>query len=242
MEIRLPYISSIYVNPLTRLLAGISVTVFLLLSLNPYRSAICAILLLVLSGLDKQCLYFLLSVTLVSGLTFISALLYAKPTGLTYAKFSVFDATIVQITDGSLYLSTSLFARMIAFGVISLLVFYRINFTALADGFVQLLRVPRKLVFSTLSGLRTCLLIGRDCRNIRYMCALRGVSFFSRGVMPLFVSAMRRGYWLSIVLKLRGIEALAKTHARSAHLGVNDLMFFCACIAIMVVSHSVSVG
>lgn len=82
--------------------------------------------------------------------SFVSVALYGKTSGTVLANLG----GIIVISQGSLYLALATFLRVAAIAVPGVILALGLDPTDLADGLVQILRLPQRFVYGGLAGMR----------------------------------------------------------------------------------------
>ncbi|OAN33510.1 ABC transporter [Plantibacter sp. H53] len=235
------------VNPVTKVLAVLILSVPLLLTID-WVSASTAVLLEVmlfpLSGLRFTALLKrALPVLVFAPIGGISMLLYAKPGGTEYLSLG-----FVRVTDNSIELAVAVTIRVLALGLPTILLFARVDPTDLADGLSQIAKLPSRFVLGILAGARMLGLFIDDWRSLALARRARGLG--DRGVVRRFASmafvllvfAIRRGSKLATAMEARGFGApIERTWARPSRLGRADLIAVLVTIVIMALALSTAV-
>ena len=90
--------------------------------------------------------------------SFVSVALYGKTSGTVLANLG----GIIVISQGSLYLALATFLRVAAIAVPGVILALGLDPTDLADGLVQILRLPQRFVYGGLAGMRMFTLLQDD--------------------------------------------------------------------------------
>lgn len=196
-------------NPVTRIVLALTLTLPLLLTLDVVSGAVALGLSLSAALIVGYRPGFILRrtwpVLLAAPLASVSMALYGRPSGHVYLEWF-----LIRVTDGSLMLAEAVFLRVLALGVPSILLFSGIDPTDMADGLAQVWRLPARFVLGTLAGFR---LIGEmlaDWRMLGLARRARGLGdtgalkrFFTMA-FALLVLAIRRGSKLATAMESRG--------------------------------------
>ena len=138
--------------------------------------------------------------------SFVSVALYGKTSGTVLANLG----GIIVISQGSLYLALATFLRVAAIAVPGVILALGLDPTDLADGLVQILRLPQRFVYGGLAGMR----------------------MFTQAFSLLVVS-IRRGTKLATAMEARGFGSDApRSQARESKLHAVDWLFYAICIAV----------
>ncbi|KQQ51485.1 energy-coupling factor transporter transmembrane protein EcfT [Plantibacter sp. Leaf314] len=235
------------VNPVTKVLAVLILSVPLLLTID-WVSATAAVLLemalLPLSGLRlSPFLKRSIPVLVFAPIGGISMLLYAKPGGTEYLSLG-----FVRVTDNSIELAVAVTIRVLALGLPTILLFARVDPTDLGDGLSQIAKLPSRFVLGILAGARMLGLFIDDWRSLALARRARGlgdrgaVRRFASMAFVLLVFAIRRGSKLATAMEARGFGApVERTWARPSRLGVIDFVAVLVAVAIMAVALSTAV-
>jgi len=235
------------VNPVTKVLAVLILSVPLLLTIDWVSATVAVILeaaLFPLAGL--RLLTFLkraLPVLVFAPIGGISMLLYAKPGGTEYWSLG-----FMRVTDNSVELAVAVTIRVLALGLPTILLFSRVDPTDLADGLSQIAKLPSRFVLGILAGARMLGLFIEDWRTMALARRARGLG--DRGAVRRFVSmafvllvfAIRRGSKLATAMEARGFGSrIERTWARPSTLGWVDLVAVVVTVAIMAVALSAAI-
>lgn len=119
--------------------------------------------------------------------SFVSVALYGKTSGTVLANLG----GIIVISQGSLYLALATFLRVAAIAVPGVILALGLDPTDLADGLVQILRLPQRFVYGGLAGMRMFTLLQDDWRALGQSRRSRGLGdgstikrVFSQGIQP----------------------------------------------------------
>ena len=121
--------------------------------------------------------------------------------------------------------------------------------TDLADGLVQILRLPQRFVYGGLAGMRMFTLLQDDWRALGQSRRSRGLGdgstikrVFSQAFSLLVVS-IRRGTKLATAMEARGFGSSApRSQARISRLKPIDWIFYVICLAVPLASIGVAIG
>lgn len=236
------------VNPITKLAATLVLTVTLLLSIDPVSAGVtlgATLVLLPFAGLDPRQLWVRLWPILVAAaIGSFATLLYGRPSGTMYVEWG-----ILRVSDGSIDLALSIFLRVLAIAVPSVVLFATTDPTDLADGLAQILRLPARFVVGGLAGLRLVGLLIEDWRELSLARRARGVAdtgrirrFFGQA-FALFVLAIRRGTKLATAMEARGFGATGqRTWARPSRLHPRDGVLLAIAVVIAAASVTAAVA
>ena len=136
---------------------------------------------------------------------------------------------IIVISQGSLYLALATFLRVAAIAVPGVILALGLDPTDLADGLVQILRLPQRFVYGGLAGMRMFTLLQDDWRALGQSRRSRGLGdgstikrVFSQAFSLLVVS-IRRGTKLATAMEARGFGSDApRSQARESKLHAVD--------------------
>lgn len=167
--------------------------------------------------------------------SFVSVALYGKTSGTVLANLG----GIIVISQGSLYLALATFLRVAAIAVPGVILALGLDPTDLADGLVQILRLPQRFVYGGLAGMRMFTLLQDDWRALGQSRRSRGLGdgstikrVFSQAFSLLVVS-IRRGTKLATAMEARGFGSDApRSQARESKLHAVDWLFYTICIAV----------
>lgn len=216
------------VNPATKILLALLLSIPLLASIDPVSAATAIILQLAcipLTGLGIRTVALrMLPVMLLAPVAGVSMLLYAEPGGQVHWTF-----WYATISDDSIALAVAVGLRVLALALPTILLFGRTDPTELAAALAQIVRLPARFVLGVLAGTRTLGLFIDDWRSMGLARRARGVgdrgavrSFFSMAFV-LLVFAVRRGTKLATAMEARGFGSSAtRTWARRSTLHPRD--------------------
>lgn len=238
------------INPVTKLVATLVVSVTLLLSIDPVSAAVtlgATLLLLAFSRLRAREVWLRVWPIAVAALIGGAAtVLYGRASGAVF-----FEWGLVRVSEGSLSLAAAIVLRVLAIALPSVVLFITTDPTDLADGLAQLLRLPARFVLGALAGLRLVGLLVDDWRELALARRARGVADRGRirrflgQAFALFVLSIRRGTKLATAMEARGFGSDApRTWARPSRLGWRDavLVALAAVIAAASVTAAVLAG
>lgn len=216
------------VNPATKILLALLLSIPLLASIDPVSGGAAIVLQLMcipLTGLGmRTVLLRLLPILLLAPVAGISMLLYAEPGGQIHWTFG-----FATISDDSIALAFAVSLRVIALALPTILLFGRTDPTELAAALAQIVRLPTRFVLGVLAGTRTLGLFLDDWRTMGLARRARGVGdrgalrrFFSMAFV-LLVFAVRRGTKLAMAMEARGFGAPGpRTWAHTSRLSGRD--------------------
>lgn len=238
------------VNPVAKLAAAGILSITLLLSIDPVSAGVtlaATLVLLPFAGLRWRPLWLRMWPIAVGALIASAAtVLYGRPDGEIHLEWG-----ILRVSDGSIDLALSIFLRVLAIALPSVILFATTDPTDLADGLAQILRLPARFVVGALAGLRLVGLLVEDWRELSLARRARGVADagrlrrFAGQAFALFVLAIRRGTKLATAMEARGFDAVGpRTWARPSRLRRRDagLVALAAAIAAASVSAAIAAG
>lgn len=218
------------VNPATKILMVLALTIPLFFSLDWVSSATALalelLILVPLAGVGFATVAKRMAPLLILGpLTSISILLYARPSEEIFWHWG-----LITISQGSVTFAIAVCVRILAITLPIIVLFARVDSTEMADALAQVLHLPTRFVLAALAGTRTMGLFVDDWRQMQLARRARGVGdegrfrqFFSMAFV-LLVFAVRRGSDLATAMEARGFGALGKrTWARESRLHWIDL-------------------
>lgn len=236
------------VNPVTKLVLAVLLSVPLLASIDVTSAAAAIVLQLAclpLTGLavatvSKR----LLPIVVFAPIAGVSMLLYAQPGGQVHWSF-----WYATISDDSIALAIAVSLRVVALGLPTILLFGRTDPTELADALAQVAKLPARFVLGVLAGTRTLGLFLDDWRSMGLARRARGVGdsgalrrFFSMAFV-LLVFAVRRGTKLAMAMEARGFgSGIARTWARPSHVGPRDLVALLGGVVIIALALTAAVA
>jgi len=230
------------VNPVAKLAAALIMSVTLLMSIDPVSAGVtlaATLVLLPFAGLTARQLWLRLwPIVVGAGIAAIATVLYGRPSGTMYVEWG-----ILRISDGSIDLALSIFLRVLAIAVPSVVLFATTDPTDLADGLAQILKLPARFVIGALAGLRLVGLLIEDWRELSLARRARGVADAGRirrlagQSFALLVLAIRRGTKLATAMEARGFGGSGpRTWARPSRLRWRDAGIVAIAIAIAAAS------
>jgi len=220
------------VNPVAKLLAAVVLAVALLLSIDWVSAGTALMLeavLLPFAGLSARQLLARTAPLWVAAPTSVVAIaLYGRDDGA-----AVFDLGLLSVTEGSLALAGAIGLRILAVGVLGIVLFATTDPTDLADGLGQVLRLPSRFVLGGLAGLRLVGLFMDDWRQLALARRARGVADsggpigamtrFGQQAFSLLVLSVRRGSKLATAMEAKGFGSdTPRTWARPSSFGPRD--------------------
>jgi energy-coupling factor transport system permease protein len=238
------------VNPVTRIVLALLLSVPLLASIDVTSSLVAIALQLVcipLTGLAvATVLMRMLPILVFAPVAGVSMLLYAEPGGTVYWSF-----WYATISDDSIALAVAVCLRVLALALPTILLFGRTDPTELADALAQVAKLPSRFVLSVLAGTRTLGLFLDDWRSMQLARRARGVGdtgavrrFLSMAFV-LLVFAVRRGTKLAMAMEARGFgSGIPRTWSRPSRLHARDAVALAGGLAIMAaaIGAAVAVG
>lgn len=217
-------------NPLTRLVMAILVSIPALLSLD-YVSASTLFAAMIVIFLICQVrpieLYTrCIPLLLVAPIGAISMLLYGRSGGTVYFTFG-----IMTISSQSIDMAIAVFLRILVLGMAAVIILGGANATHMADGLAQLAHLPARFVLGVLAGVRMVGLFTDDWRTMTLARRARGLGDtgrlrrFMTMSFALLVFAIRRGSKLATTMEARGFGSnTPRTWARASRLSWADLV------------------
>ncbi|MCZ2401866.1 energy-coupling factor transporter transmembrane protein EcfT [Paenarthrobacter sp. Z7-10] len=220
-------------NPLSKLGAGLALTIGLLLTVDWVSASVallCELALLPLAGLAPRVLlgrgWPILAAALVGG--YGSALLAPK-TGAVLLEWGP-----LLLTEGSLQSGVAIALRGIAIALPGVLLLASTDPTDLADALAQRLRLPHRFVLGALAAMRLVGLLVEEWQNLGMARRARGAGS-SGGVlgrfrsslgqaMALLVQAIRRASRLAVTMEAKGFGAGPRTWARRSEFSARDAL------------------
>lgn len=176
--------------------------------------------------------------------SFISVFLYGRVSG-----HILWSAGWIVISEGSCRLAAATAIRVTAIAVPGVILALGLDPTDLADGLVEILHFSPRFVYGGLAGLRMFTLLEDDWRALGLSHRSRGLgdgNAVSRAISQAFgllVLSIRRATRLATAMEARGFGSPApRSQARISKLGPMDWVFYAICIAIPLVSLSVSIA
>lgn len=236
------------VNPATKILLALILSIPLLASIDPISAATAIVLQLLcipLTGLGvRTVLLRLLPIVLLAPVAGVSMLLYAEPGGQVYWTF-----WYATISDDSIALAVAVSLRVLALALPTILLFGRTDPTELAAALAQIVRLPARFVLGVLAGTRTLGLFLDDWRSMHLARRARGLGdrgavrrFFSMAFV-LLVFAVRRGTKLATAMEARGFGApVERTWAHRSRLHPRDGVAVAAAVLLIAVALAAAVA
>lgn len=174
---------------------------------------------------------------------FITIVLYGRTSGTVY-----FSWAAIVVSEGSLYLATATFLRVAAIAVPSVMFMLGLDPTDLADGLVQILRLPSRFVYGALAGMRMFTLLQEDWRALGLSRRSRGlgdgnafVRMFAQA-FGLLVLSIRRATKLATAMEARGFGgSTERSQARVSRLHTIDWVSYVVSLVIPLVAVTIAV-
>ena len=174
---------------------------------------------------------------------FITIVLYGRTSGTVY-----FSWAAIVVSEGSLYLATATFLRVAAIAVPSVMFMLGLDPTDLADGLVQILRLPSRFVYGALAGMRMFTLLQEDWRALGLSRRSRGlgdgnafVRMFAQA-FGLLVLSIRRATKLATAMEARGFGGSAeRSQARVSRLHTIDWVSYVVSLVIPLAAVTIAV-
>ncbi len=235
------------VNPATKIVLALILSVPLLASIDPVSAAVAIALQLLcipLTGLPvRTVLRRLAPILLLAPVAGLSMLLYAEPGGRVYWSF-----WYATISDASLALALAVSLRVIALALPTIILFGRTDPTELASALAQVAHFPSRFVLGVLAGTRTLGLFIDDWHSMSLARRARGLGdrgairrFFSMAFV-LLVFAVRRGTKLAVAMEARGFGApVTRTWARASSLHARDAVAVVGAVAVIALALAAAV-
>lgn len=235
------------VNPATKILLALILSIPLLASIDPVSAAAAISLQLLcipLTGLGaRTVLLRLLPIALLAPVAGVSMLLYAQPGGQVYWTF-----WYATISDDSIALAVAVGLRVLALALPTILLFGRTDPTELAAALAQIVHLPARFVLGVLAGTRTLGLFLDDWRSMSLARRARGLGdhgavrrFFSMSFV-LLVFAVRRGTKLAMAMEARGFGSTGeRTWARTSRLHRRDAVAVLGAVAVIALALAAAV-
>lgn len=158
---------------------------------------------------------------------------------------TLIDLGAVRITDGSMMLAAAIALRVLAVALPGVVLFATTDPTDLADGMIQLLKLPARFVLGALAALRLVGLLIDDwqalamARRARGVGGGIGVKRLAGQAFALLVMSLRRGSKLATAMEARGFGTDApRTSARVSTFAARDAVL----VAVAAVIAAVAVG
>ena len=230
------------INPVARLLASVLLATVLLISVDVVTAAVAlALEILAIAALrvDVHAVFRFTWVILVAApLSGLTAILYGSTSGTVYAQW-----WWVTISQGSMTLGLAMTLRGLSIAVPSLVMFYAIDPTDLADGLEQILRLPSRFVVGGLAGMRLFGLLVEDWRALGASLRSRGLGDAGRlrrlasQSFALLVLSIRRATKLSTAMEARAFGGRQqRTWARRSRMGRPEWVLLGACAGIAAIA------
>lgn len=230
------------VNPVIQALGLVFMTIPLVCTLDwvsPTVALVLEIFLLPFLRLKPRQILARISILLsIAPITAISLLLYGDPGGQTFWQWGP-----ILISENSVALAISIALRVVAIGMPSVLVLSKLDPLAMADGMTQVLKMPTKLVFSSVAGLRMAALMRDDWFALQRARRSRGISdrnplkAFLRNAFAMLVFALQRADTLSLTMEARGLGSdQVRTNARESTVSKADAIMLGICILVPVIA------
>ena len=174
---------------------------------------------------------------------FITIVLYGRTSGTVY-----FSWAAIVVSEGSLYLATATFLRVAAIAVPSVMFMLGLDPTDLADGLVQILRLPSRFVYGALAGMRMFTLLQEDWRALGLSRRSRGlgdgnafVRMFAQA-FGLLVLSIRRATKLATAMEARGFGgSTERSQARVSRLHTIDWASYVVSLVIPLAAVTIAV-
>ncbi|KAA8829238.1 energy-coupling factor transporter transmembrane protein EcfT [Bifidobacterium myosotis] len=174
---------------------------------------------------------------------FITIVLYGRTSGTVY-----FSWAAIVVSEGSLYLATATFLRVAAIAVPSVMFMLGLDPTDLADGLVQILRLPSRFVYGALAGMRMFTLLQEDWRALGLSRRSRGlgdgnafVRMFAQA-FGLLVLSIRRATKLATAMEARGFGgSTERSQARVSRLHTIDWVSYVVSLVIPLAAVTIAV-
>lgn len=232
-------------NPLSKLGAGMMITIALLLTVDVVSASIALVLeiaVLPLAGLSARMLLMrgwpILAAALVGG--YGSALLAPKTGDL------LLSLGPVVFTTGSVGAGVAIALRGLAIALPGLMVLACTDPTDLADALAQKLRLPHRFVLGALAAMRLVGLLVAEWQTLGMARRARGVGsnagFLGRlgasagQAMALLIQAIRRASRLAVTMEAKGFGAGPRSWARESTFNRRDLWVAAGGVLICAVS------
>lgn len=236
------------VNPATRLLMVLIMSLPLMLSVDWLSSTVAIVLelaLVPLAGLRyRRLLLRMLPVLIFAPFAGLSVLLYSKPQGSV-----VWEWGLITVSEGSIDLAMAVCVRVLAMVLPIIVLFAGVEATAMADALAQIVRLPSRFVLGALAGLRTLGSFLEDWRQMELARRARGVGDggrirrYASMSFVLLVFAVRRGSTLAIAMEARGFGAPApRTWSRVSRLSRADAVAVAGAVLVMAIAAGVSIA
>ncbi|HXD61090.1 MAG TPA: energy-coupling factor transporter transmembrane component T [Lacisediminihabitans sp.] len=238
------------INPVAKLLAAVTLSVALLLSIDWISAAVALVLeavLLFWGGLGlRQLAVRTAPLWIAAPLAGVTTVLYGRDEGAALWQFG-----FVSVTEGSLTLGVAIALRILAIGLPGIVLFATTDPTDLADGLSQVLRLPARFVLGGLAALRLVGVLIEDWRQLAFARRARGVGDsgrirrFGGQAFALLVIAVRRGSKLATAMEAKGFGSdIPRSWARPSPFGARELLMIGigGAIAAVAIAVAVSLG
>jgi len=219
-------------NPLSKLAAGLFLTLGLLLTVDWASASValaCELAILPLAGLSLRTLlrrgWPILAAAVVGG---YGTALLAPKTGAV-----LLDWGPLLFTEGSLESGLAIVLRGIAIALPGIVLLASTDPTDLADALAQNLKLPHRFVLGALAAMRLVGLLIEEWQTLGMARRARGVGSNAGWVgrlsaslgqcMALLVQAVRRATRLATTMEARGFGGQQRTWARESRLGIIDV-------------------
>jgi energy-coupling factor transport system permease protein len=239
-------------NPVSKLLAALTISIALMLSIDWVSATVALLLeavLLPFAGLaGRQFWLRTASVWIAAPMAGLATVLYGEDGGATLWQWG-----FVSITDGSVGLGAAIGLRVLAIGLPGVVLFATTDPTDLADGLAQVLRLPARFVLGGLAGLRLVGLFIDDWRALGMARRARGVGDGDGPIgmlkrllsqaFALLVLSVRRGSKLATAMEAKGFGSdVRRSWARPSRLASPDLVMIALGLAIAAAAIAVAVA
>lgn len=214
-------------NPVTRILLAVVLSLPLLLTLDWLSATIAVVVVVALATAAGMKLGWLIRrawwLAPVALLTAIPMALYGSVGGQVYARW-----WLITISENSVRLATALAARVFALALPSLILFAGLEATRVADALVQVAHLPARFVYGSVAALRVTDLLRSDWRSLAQARRARGLGDQGRlrrlvaMAFTLLVLALRRGTRLAVAMEARGFGSGPRSMARRSTLTWRD--------------------
>jgi len=216
------------VNPVARLAAALLLPLGIVWSIDAVSAGVALALelaLIPLLGIPWRRFWVRTAVVWIAApLSGLTLLLYGEEGGRHW-----FDWLAVHVTDSSIQLAIAATLRVLAIALPAAALLVGIDATALADGLVQLVRLPARFVYGALAAMRLGELFREDYRMLELARRARGVADRGRlrrflgAAFALLVLSIRRGSALATAMEARGFGAPGpRSFARESRWGAAE--------------------
>lgn len=162
---------------------------------------------------------------------------------------TIVDLSVVRISEGSMLLAVAITLRVLAVALPGVVLFATTDPTDLADGMIQLLKLPARFVLGALAALRLVGLLIDDWQSLAMARRARGigggigVKRLGGQAFALLVMSLRRGSKLATAMEARGFGTNApRTSARVSTFGARDAVMIAAAVVIAAVAVGTAVS